>query len=65
MTHQTRLGKALERLASGMNVVRTRNYDSERAERNGDSQDLRLERAVAHFERAADELWQALDTPRG
>ncbi len=66
MSPQTRMGRALDRLAAGTGVLRSRHHDSAAAERNGTStRETRLEEAVVHLERAADALWQGLDTERG
>lgn len=60
MNADTRLGRVMERLATGTNALRARSYDSERSARNGNGRDGELERAVEKFEKAADELWSAL-----
>lgn len=60
-TIQDRLSAALERLATGTSVHRSRAYDQARAARNGaPAVDERIEAAVVQFEAAADELWGAL-----
>lgn len=62
MDHQTRLSAALNRLAAGTSVLRTRAYDSARAERNGDAREEHLEGVILHLESAVNELWSAIDT---
>lgn len=65
MSPEARMGRALNRLAAGTGVLRSRRHDSAAAERNGKpAREVRLEEAVIHLERAADALWQELDTER-
>ena len=64
MDQQTRLAVALNRLASGTNVMRSRRYDGARARRNGSTREDRLETVILHLESAAAEMWEALDAER-
>lgn len=60
MTTETRIARAVDRLAAGVRVVGIRNYDEQRAKRNGDDRDGHLLAAAEQLEAAADQLWEAL-----
>lgn len=60
MGAQTRFARALDRIAVGTRVIGMRDYDSERAQRNGKHRDEGLEKAAAKLEAAADELWAVI-----
>lgn len=64
MTVETRLGRVLERLASGVRAHGIREQDAARAERNGDVQarQVQLAAAVDQLEAANDALWKALES---
>jgi hypothetical protein len=57
---ESRLNRALDKLARGTSVIRSRENDSRRSERNGKGKDARLEAAIERFEQAADDLWAAI-----
>lgn len=60
MTAETRIAKAVGRLADATSVIRAREVDAYRAERDGKSRDQHLEDAASKLESAADELWAAI-----
>lgn len=59
MQAQTRIGRAVDRIAAATRVIGVREYDSERAKRNGE-RDHGMEQAAEKLEAAADQLWKAI-----